>query len=54
LGEPLALGQRSGVMDGRGAFSPDTCSPVQIPVMLKTIARAFPAACCGVSEHNNN
>jgi hypothetical protein len=20
---------------------------------LKTIARAFPAACCGVSEHNN-
>jgi hypothetical protein len=20
----------------------------------KTIARAFPAACCGVSEHNNN
>ncbi len=21
---------------------------------LKTIARAFPVACCGVSEHNNN
>jgi hypothetical protein len=20
---------------------------------MKTIARAFPAACCGVSEHNN-
>jgi hypothetical protein len=21
--------------------------------ILKTIARAFPAACCGVTEHNN-